>query len=257
MVAAARTREVPAVGPGTIGPVRAAAAGRPRLQDRRRPGETGRQEVLDAAGELFTTRGFAATSTRQVAEAVGIRQASLYHYFRTKDDVLEALLSGTVTRPLAVEAGLGELPVPADVRLHALTLFDSAQLWDSRWNLGILYLLPEVRTERFARFHRQRDELRGRYRERSRAVLAQLPPGEAGQLADLDDDVVFRLSETLPNLRADGLGRPDQPVRTADLGLHVLGWRGDWGRLRAASAAAVADVVTRLEPLLEEARPRG
>jgi AcrR family transcriptional regulator len=249
--------EVPAGGSGANGPVRAGAAGRPRLQDRRRPGATGRQEVLDAAGELFTTRGFAATSTRQVAEAVGIRQASLYHHFRTKDDVLEALLSGTVTRPLAAGARLADLPVPAEVRLHALVLFDSAQLWGSRWNVGILYLLPEVRTERFAPFHRQRDRLRDRYRELSRAVLAQLPPGAAGQLADLDDDVVFRLSETLPNLRADGLGRPDQPVRTADLGLHVLGWRGDWSRLRAASAAAVADVAGSVEAAFEEAPLRG
>jgi AcrR family transcriptional regulator len=248
VVTAVRAPDPVAAGPGTDGPRRGAAAGRPRLADRRRPGETAREEVLDAAGELFTTRGYAATSTREVAEAVGIRQASLYHHFRTKDDILEALLSGTVARPLAACTGLEELPLTADVRLHALTLFDSAQLWDSPWNLGILYLLPEVRTERFARFHRQRDELRDRYRHLSRAVLAQLRPLRAeGELLDPDEDVVFRLSETLPNLRADGLGGPDQPVRTADLGLHVLGWRGDWAGLRTASAVALADVAGRRE----------
>ncbi|MGY1593527.1 TetR/AcrR family transcriptional regulator [Geodermatophilus sp. SYSU D00708] len=219
------------------------AAGRPRLEDRRRPGDTARDEVLDAAGELFTTRGYAATSTRQVAEAVGIRQASLYHYFRTKDDILEALLSGTVTRPLAACARLDRLPLPADVRLHALTLLDARQLWEGAWNLGILYLLPEVRTDRFARFHQQRDLLRRRYRELSRAVVADLPPPAADVLpADPEDDLVFRLTETLPALRADGLGAPDQPLRTADQGLHVLGWRGDWALLRTASATAAAGV---------------
>ena len=53
---------------------------------------TARDEILDAAGELFTTLGYTGTSTRTIAEAVGIRQASLYHYFKTKDDILCALL---------------------------------------------------------------------------------------------------------------------------------------------------------------------
>lgn len=216
------------------------AAGRPRLEGRRRPGATAREEVLDAAGELFTTRGYAATSTRQVADAVGIRQASLYHHFRTKDDILEALLSGTVARPLDACAVLESLPLAADVRLHALTLVDCTQLWEDPWNVGILYLLPEVRTERFERFHRQRAQLRDRYRALSRAVLAEAAPDDGYRGPEVDDDVVFRLSETLPNLRADGAGRADQPMRTADLGLRVLGWRGDWPALRAGSARAAA-----------------
>ena len=58
-------------------------AGRPRLTTQRRPGTTARDEILDAAGELFTTLGYTGTSTRTIAEAVGIRQASLYHYFKT------------------------------------------------------------------------------------------------------------------------------------------------------------------------------
>ncbi|WP_346618641.1 helix-turn-helix domain-containing protein [Blastococcus montanus] len=228
--------------------MRTPTAGRPRIEDRRRPGATAGEEVLDAAAELFTTRGYAATSTRQIAEAVGIRQASLYHYFRTKDDILEALLSDTVTRPLAAWALLGERPDPPEVRLHALALLDSRQLWESAWNVGILYLLPEVRTERFARFHRERDDLRERYRQLAREVLAGLPqPTDDVLVADpVDDDVVFRLTETLPNLRADGLGRTDEPLRTADLGLHALGWRGDRTRLRSASLAAVAEVSARL-----------
>ena len=76
-------------------------AGRPRLTSQRRPGTTARDEILDAAGELFTTTGYTGTSTRTIAEAVGIRQASLYHYFKTKDDILCALLSQTVTPTLA------------------------------------------------------------------------------------------------------------------------------------------------------------
>ena len=60
-------------------------AGRPRLSTKKRPGDTAREEILDASAELFTTRGFTNTSTRVIAEAVGLRQASLYHHFATKD----------------------------------------------------------------------------------------------------------------------------------------------------------------------------
>jgi AcrR family transcriptional regulator len=77
-------------------------AGRPRLTTQRRPGSTARDEILDAAGELFTTLGYTGTSTRTIAEAVGIRQASLYHYFKTKDDILCALLSQTVMPTLMI-----------------------------------------------------------------------------------------------------------------------------------------------------------
>lgn len=37
----------------------------------------GEESPVDDAGELFVARGFAATSTREIAERVGIRQASL------------------------------------------------------------------------------------------------------------------------------------------------------------------------------------
>src|ERR1700761_5422625 len=66
--------------------MRSDGRGRPRLEQSRRPGNTAREEILDAAAELFTNLGYASTSTRRIADAVGIRQASLYHHFATKDD---------------------------------------------------------------------------------------------------------------------------------------------------------------------------
>ena len=226
--------------------MRTTATGRPRLEERKRPGNTARDEVLDAAAELFTTMGVAATSTRQIAEAVGIRQASLYHHFRTKNDILAALLSGTVVSSLSAAHQLRDRPEPAVVLLHALCYLDCRLLWDSPWNLGILYLLPEVRDPQFDEFHRQRTELRAAYRELAERVVADLSPPAPGCLdVAPDDDAVFRMVETLPNLRADGLGAPDQPARTADLAVHLLGWRGDWAALRAASRAVAAEIAQR------------
>ena len=53
----------------------------------------GRQRVLDAALTLFSERGFATTSMRQLAEHVGLQAGSLYsHYPGGKDDLLAAAL---------------------------------------------------------------------------------------------------------------------------------------------------------------------
>lgn len=52
-----------------------------------------RQYILNAALELFSTKGYEATSVSQIAEAVGIRKASLYSHFSGKQDILDSLLS--------------------------------------------------------------------------------------------------------------------------------------------------------------------
>jgi AcrR family transcriptional regulator len=56
------------------------------------PHEDTRARVLQAALELFAERGFAATSTRELSERLGFTKAALYYHFRTKDDLLAALI---------------------------------------------------------------------------------------------------------------------------------------------------------------------
>lgn len=51
-----------------------------------------KQRILDAALELFSTQGFEATSIAQIADAVGIRKASLYSHFDSKQDILDRLI---------------------------------------------------------------------------------------------------------------------------------------------------------------------
>lgn len=50
-----------------------------------------KQEILDTALELFSVQGFEATSISQIADAVGIRKASVYSHFGSKQELLEAL----------------------------------------------------------------------------------------------------------------------------------------------------------------------
>ena len=51
-----------------------------------------KQEILAAALELFSVQGFEATAVSQIANAVGIRKASLYSHFESKQAILDALV---------------------------------------------------------------------------------------------------------------------------------------------------------------------
>lgn len=205
--------------------------GRPRLEPRRRQGQTPRAEILDAAAELFTTKGYGNTSTRSIADAVGIRQASLYHYFGAKDDILDALLAETISTALELAQRLATVPDPAVVRLYALASFDVSQLCAARWNLGALYLLPELRLERFAAFRQRRDDLRRHYETLAAAVVA-----ETGGVAVGSELLPFRLVESVINIRSDESASPDYADRLIpDAILQLLGWQGDSEEVRNAA----------------------
>lgn len=137
--------------------------GRPRATLVPAPADT-REVILDVAAHLFATNGYAATGTREIAAAVGLRQASLFHYFARKEDLLAELLDRTVSPSLESTAWLIRRAEPAPVRLYVLARQDVMNLFGSRQNLAALQLLPEARDSRFSDFWSKRSRLRGRYR---------------------------------------------------------------------------------------------
>src|ERR1700731_791784 len=56
-------------------------------------------DVLDKAATLFASQGFAATSLKDVADAVGLQRSSIYYYYPNKDALLSELIQG-VTLPV-------------------------------------------------------------------------------------------------------------------------------------------------------------
>ena len=57
-----------------------------------RRGPLTRKQILDAALRLFSEKGFARTSVRDIAQAAGITDAAIYYHFQSKRDLLEALI---------------------------------------------------------------------------------------------------------------------------------------------------------------------
>lgn len=54
--------------------------------------EERRNEILDAADELFFQKGFDGTSTNDIIEKVGIARGTLYYHFKSKEDIMDALI---------------------------------------------------------------------------------------------------------------------------------------------------------------------
>jgi AcrR family transcriptional regulator len=51
-----------------------------------------RDEILEAAAQIFRQKGYHAASMQDIAEAVNLQKASLYHHFNSKQAILAALL---------------------------------------------------------------------------------------------------------------------------------------------------------------------
>jgi AcrR family transcriptional regulator len=196
--------------------------GRPRAEQRPESGLSARDELLGAAATLFTTLGYAATTTRAVAERAGVRQATMYHYFGGKEDLLAELLESTVTPSLAFAGKLlADQERPAETRLWELCRSDVELLCAGPDNLGGLYLLPEVRTDRFTGFHRVRAELKDAYRRLLAATKAGslLDPAELA----LRTDLVFGLIEGVMLVHRSDPARPVEAfaAATADAALRI------------------------------------
>jgi AcrR family transcriptional regulator len=58
--------------------------------------EIRKAELIDAAEELFRTRGYHQTSVSDIVKSIGVAQGTFYYYFETKEDVLEAIISRIV-----------------------------------------------------------------------------------------------------------------------------------------------------------------
>lgn len=55
--------------------------------------KTTREQIVDAADQLFYKRGFEATSFADIAKVVNISRGNFYHHFKTKDEILDAVIA--------------------------------------------------------------------------------------------------------------------------------------------------------------------
>jgi len=56
-------------------------------------GSKTKEKILKTALKLFSAKGYKATTVRDIAGAMGVKQSALYNHFKNKDEILETLIS--------------------------------------------------------------------------------------------------------------------------------------------------------------------
>ena len=63
---------------------------------------TTREQIVEAADRLFYERGFEATSFADIAAVVGLSRGNFYYHFKTKDEILEAVIAHRLSKTRAM-----------------------------------------------------------------------------------------------------------------------------------------------------------
>jgi AcrR family transcriptional regulator len=174
-----------------------------------------RERILVEASRLFAARGYAGTSTRQIAYAVGIRQPSLFHHYAGKDAILDDLFRLAVEEAAERAAELAAAPGSAARRLYAYLVWDAEYLLSSPVDLTGVHGADVSETPAFARWA----PVYRRWRDSIRSLVTQ--GIEAGEFEDGDPDLAVALVAG---------------VTRASMRLHDERHGGDPRRLAAESA---------------------
>jgi AcrR family transcriptional regulator len=170
-----------------------------------------RGEILAVASELFTDKGYDATSLREIAERLGITKAALYYHFRSKEDILAALLEpiGAIVDEL-----LERLEAASDVHGWADTLAWLIDMFGA--NATFFRLLERNRHSAQAlhdSFHETQDHMRMHERVQTAVHAAAANIGEEirmfaalGAVTAFDDWAPKLLIETPPDVIQRELG---------------------------------------------------
>ncbi len=144
-----------------------------------------REHILRAALEAFHTKGYGQTSVRDLADAVGMSIAGMYHYFAAKDDILFAIIESAVDRLLAELTAARDSAETPEARIRTMLGATVRVVVENRAEIRIqLDNADKLAPER-------RETIRDRLRESVRMVRAEFEQLQvAGQLEELDLNVV-------------------------------------------------------------------
>lgn len=98
----------------------------PRPRGRPSHADASRALILDAAATLFSRHGYEGVSLKDVAERTQLKAGSLYHYFASKEAMLDAVFQeGVRLLHTSVLEAVGALPADADSRTVLTTAMEA------------------------------------------------------------------------------------------------------------------------------------
>jgi AcrR family transcriptional regulator len=76
------------------------------------------QEIIAAAAAIFKAKGYQAATTRDIASAVGIQQATLYYYVSSKEELLYLVVREPIAELYAQVEAILQATLPARVKIE-------------------------------------------------------------------------------------------------------------------------------------------
>ncbi len=125
-----------------------------------------RDEILTAAAQIFSQKGFHASSMQDIAEAVNLQKASLYHHVSSKQELLLALLDRALDLLIEHIEPIACQPLPADEKLRRAIRTYLQDMLDYRDLAAVLLLEHRSLEPQFnARHIPRRDRLERLWRD--------------------------------------------------------------------------------------------
>jgi AcrR family transcriptional regulator len=119
-----------------------------------------RDEILAAATRLFAERGVGDVSMSEIAVHAGLRQASLYYWFRRKEEILAEIVEAVNRAPLEFAQRLAsEDESDHAVQLWRLVRFDVEALCEFPFDINEVHRLSRRAPEAFEVYWQERQEL--------------------------------------------------------------------------------------------------
>ncbi len=103
-----------------------------------RQGPVTREQILDSSLRLFSEKGFARTSVRDIAQSAGITDAAIYYHFTSKRELFEALIEERGFTAALDELERVEITVGPEEAIHTLAVEALSFIYRNRDVLKVL-----------------------------------------------------------------------------------------------------------------------
>ena len=176
-----------------------------------------RERILREASRLFARKGFHGTSTREIAEAVEIRQPSLFHHFPSKRDIMSELIDIDHSESAAVAEREAVGEGSAALRLYRYLV------WDISFICRCAYDLTSVEAAIADPMFADKVERRNALKRARRSMIEQAI--ESGEFVAVDADLAEKaIVWVLQGDIADTAGQalPDADVVADQLATFIL-----------------------------------
>lgn len=167
------------------------------------------EQILQAARQLFQQHGLHKVTMDDVAKAIGKGRSSLYYYYKSKDEIFDAVMDAEIAAILAQVTKAVEQASSLEEKIRAFFVTKLLML-RSRTRKSYFNMMDAgMDAEGMSAYTKARDAVHGRIMKQEGTLLSQIITGgmESGELRAMDqkdlDALIFVLLSSLHGLKRE------------------------------------------------------